>query len=441
MIEHLDGNPSEIVVPEKAVQEWTLQRVALAALIALGIGFGFFLFSQFYMIVFLFFVAITLAVAIRPLVDWLRARGLSEWLGVLIVYLLLLALLCGLVLLVGPLLIEQINTLVAELPGYYSQVRLDLVNSGNRIFVQVARTLPVVLTLTASSVTDGNSPLAIFAPAWQVFSTSGYIIFVFGAIMLLAFYWTLEGELITRRTMLLMPINRRDEMRTLLAEMGGTIGSYFRGQAILCVIVGLLSLIGYWSIGLSYALGLALVMTLCEAIPMIGPTLGAIPALLVAFSTKPEQVLWVLAVVVVIQVLENNLLVPRVMNESVGVNPIVSILSIAAFGALFGLGGAVLAIPLAAMLQIVLNRLFFQLPATDEFLQAPQTAGSTERNAASKIRLQAQELVSDVRKGIRNDESTRDEGPAGVQFEHIQDDLERIALELDILLSRAEQTA
>jgi predicted PurR-regulated permease PerM len=218
--------------------------------------------------------------------------------------------------------------------------------------------------------------------------------------------------------------------------MGGTIGSYFRGQAILCVLVGILSLLGYWLIGLPYALGLALVMAIFEAVPMIGPTLGAIPAILVAFSTTPEQVLWVLGVVMVIQVLENNLLVPRVMNQSVGVNPIVSILSIAAFGSLFGLGGAILAIPLAAMLQIVFTRLFFRLPSADELVVVAQPAGRTERNVASKIRLQAQELVVDVRKSLRSDDSAVEP-----EIEKIQDNLEAIALELDSLLSRAEQTA
>jgi hypothetical protein len=187
---------------------------------------------------------------------------------------------------------------------------------------------------------------------------------------------------------------------------------------------------------LPYALGLALVMAIFEAVPMIGPTLGAIPAVLVAFSTAPEQVLWVLGVVMVIQVLENNLLVPRVMNQSVGVNPIVSILSIAAFGSLFGLGGAILAIPLAAMLQIVFTRLFFRLPSADELVVVAQPAGRTERNVASKIRLQAQELVVDVRKSLRSDDSA-----AEPEIEKIQDNLEAIALELDSLLSRAEQTA
>jgi predicted PurR-regulated permease PerM len=383
------------------------------------------------------FVAITLAVAIRPIVDWLRARGLPEGSGVLVVYACLLALLVGLVLLVGPLLVEQTNALLAQLPEYYQQLRIAMLTSGNRILQQIVVALPVVPQLPATAPTAEESPFAIFAPTWQLIRTTGYALFILGAIGVLAYYWTLEGELITRRLILLAPLNRRDDIRTLLAEMGGTIGNYFRGQAILCLMVGGLSLLGYWVVGLEYALSLALIMAVCEAIPMIGPTLGAIPAVLVAFSTSPSQVVWVLGVVVIIQVLENNLLVPRVMNKSVGVNPVISILSFTAFASLFGFGGAILAIPLAAMIQIVLNRLFFQLPSEDETTFVEQVAGSTERNAASKLRLQAQELVMDVRKSLRKEETAAEE-LMEPEFEEIEDSLEAIAVDLDALLSQAE---
>lgn len=435
MIEQVNGTTPQTASVADSRQEWTVRRVALATLVTLGIGFLFFLLYRFYTIFFLLFVAITLAVAIRPIIDWLRARGLREGVGVLVVYVLLFVILCGAAVLAGPLLIEQISTLTAQLPDYYRQLRLSLLESGNRLLAQMARTIPAVPELPAPAIEEDASPFAVLAPAWQFVRTSGYLVFVFGAVLLLAYYWTVEGELITRRLLLLAPINRREEIRTLLAEMGGTIGGYFRGQAILCVLVGILSLLGYWLVGLPYALGLALVMGLFEAIPMIGPTLGAIPAVLVAFSTAPELVPWVIGVVVVIQVLENNLLVPRVMNQQVGVSPIVSMLSIAGFGALFGLAGAILAIPLAAMLQIVLNRLFFRLPSADESLLAAQAGGGTERNLVSRLRLQVQEVVLDARKSLRSEDDT-----AVPEVENVQDDIEAIALELDNLLSRAEQT-
>src|SRR5687768_18546916 len=98
---------------------------------------------------------------------------------------------------------------------------------------------------------------------------------------------------------------------------------------------------------------------------MVGPLLGAIPAALVALSIAPDKLIWVIIATVVIQQLENSLLVPRVMSKAVGVNPFVTLLSLFAFGSFFGVAGALMAIPIAAIIQLLLNHFVFQ-PATVE---------------------------------------------------------------------------
>src|SRR4051812_40061909 len=178
--------------------EWTVRRVALATLVTLAIGFVFFLLYQFYMIVFILFVAITLAVAVRPIVDWLKNRGLPEGAGILVVYLLLLGIFIGFALAVGPLLVDQINLLLSQLPGYYTQLRTMLASSHNRLLVQLIAALPVVPALPAAALSQDPSPFAIFKPAWDFIRTASYIAFILGAIGVLAYYWTIEGELITR---------------------------------------------------------------------------------------------------------------------------------------------------------------------------------------------------------------------------------------------------
>ena len=139
-------------------------------------------------------------------------------------------------------------------------------------------------------------------------------------------------------------------------------------------------------------------------------------------------------VVLVIQGVENNLLVPRIMDQSVGVNAIVSLLAIAAFGILFGIGGAILAIPLAAILQIVLNRLLFNVPVSEE---APTLSPSTdhlERNQVSVLRFETQHLVQDVRKQVRATDSTL----VDPETERVEDMIEAIATDLDSILSKME---
>jgi hypothetical protein len=184
-----------------------------------------------------------------------------------------------------------------------------------------------------------------------------------------------------------------------------------------------------------YALVLGVLMGIFEAIPIIGPTLGAIPAVVITLATAPDKVVWVVVALVAIQVLENNLLVPRVMDQSVGVNAIVSILAIAAFGVLFGLGGAILAIPLAAILQILFNRMLFDLPAPEEMVDSPAPGENGKRDRLAMLRLETQELVQDVRKQVRNEEGAGEPDPRG---EEAEDLIESVALDLDNLLMELE---
>ena len=162
-------------------------------------------------------------------------------------------------------------------------------------------------------------------------------------------------------------------MRALIAESQGKIGAFFRGQLILCSIIGLASTIAYLLLGIPNAFLLGLLMALFESVPLVGPFLGAVPALIVTMSSAPDKVVWVIGALVLIQTLESNFLVPRVMDRSVGVNAIITMLALAAFGALFGLLGALLAVPLAAILQIVIGRVLFNTPINEE--TTPARAG------------------------------------------------------------------
>jgi hypothetical protein len=109
---------------------------------------------------------------------------------------------------------------------------------------------------------------------------------------------------------------------------------------------------------LPYTLVLALIAGFMEMVPIFGPALGAIPALLAALSTDPSKAIWVLIATGLIQMMENIWLVPRVMKNSMGVNPIIILLSLVAFGSVFGFAGALLALPLAAIIQLIVDRIF-----------------------------------------------------------------------------------
>ena len=157
----------------------------------------------------------------------------------------------------------------------------------------------------------------------------------------------------------LKPETRRD-VAYLIREFVTIVVAFFRGQLILMGIVAVMTLAGYLIAGMPYALALGLIAGLCEAIPIVGPTLAVIPAILIAISAAPDKLVAAIAVGAIVQLLENNLLVPRIMDESVGVNPVITIIAIAAFGGLFGFAGALSEIGLPEH-AIPLALLFFNL--------------------------------------------------------------------------------
>lgn len=414
--------------------QWTLRQIALATLTAVGVGLAFLLLYRFYMVVFIFFAAFSLQVAIKPLVDYLYNWRIPYSLGVILIYILLLAAIILLLWFLAPMMIVQAITLVTELPTYYEGLRDYLLSTRSALLHLLASRLPAQLSLntaTATMSTEGADPIT---PVWNVIKSSGEIFFILTAILALAFSWTMEGERIMRKLLLRVPQERREEVRKLISEMEGKIGAYFRGQIILCVIVGVMSGLAFFWLAVPNALVLGGLMGIFEALPVIGPTLGAVPAILMTLAVAPEKALWVIIALTAIQGLENNLLVPRIMDQSVGVNAIVSILAIAAFGLLFGLGGAILAIPLAAMLQILLNRFLFTIATPDEVNESNPLTPPNSRDQIGKLRLEAQELAQDVRKQARAESALPED-----DNEQIEDLIEAIAVDLDSWLIQTKE--
>jgi predicted PurR-regulated permease PerM len=229
----------------------------------------------------------------------------------------------------------------------------------------------------------------------------------------------------------LAPERDRDSIADLVAAMETKVGLYLAGQGVLCLAVGLLALAAYLLIGLPNALELALIAGALEAVPMLGPLLGALPAGMVALAIAPSKLVWLVVATLAIQQVENAVLVPRVMRRAVGVNPFVSLLAIFAFSALFGIAGALMAIPMAAMTQLLLDRFVFHP-------QAQEADISVGRDYASRLRYEANDLAGDMRKIARLDKGGS--GDAVNQIDQVMDEIESIATDLDALLAQAGES-
>jgi predicted PurR-regulated permease PerM len=416
--------------PPSQPYDWTFRRVVWATLVLVSVSLGFWLLYRFNQVLFILFIAIVIGTVIRPAVAWLHQRGLPRIAGVILVYLLLLILLTGFLLLLFPLIVEQSTTIAAAVPGYYQNLREWMVNYPNQLIVRLSGFLPATLpSLNPGAVQQtGQDVMASAGQALGYITLAAKVIFTAMVILVLAFYWALDGPRTIQSFLLLVPQDQRESISELISTMETKVGFYIAGQGILCLVIGILALFAYLLIGLPNALVLALVAGVLEAIPMIGPLLGAIPAALVALSIAPDKLVWVIIATVVIQQLENSLLVPRVMSKAVGVNPFVTLLSLFAFSSLFGIAGALMAIPIAAIIQLLLDRFIFH-PAAME----PEV--SAGRDYASRLRYEALDLAQDLRKQARLKKRGSDLGIK--QIDQVMDEIETITTDLDALLAQA----
>jgi predicted PurR-regulated permease PerM len=270
----------------------------------------------------------------------------------------------------------------------------------------------------------------ILASAEQVigFISSGFNILFKGLCFLLfVFYWTMNGPKTIQSILNLLPKQNRESILEIIAAVEIKLGYFIAGQGVLCLAIGVLAFIAYLIIGLPNALVLALVAGVMEAVPMIGPILGAIPAAVIALSIAPTKLIWVIVATLIIQQLENQLLVPRVMKKAVGVNPFVSLLSIFALSSLFGIAGALMAIPIAAMIQLILDRFLFNR----DNLENESAAG---RDLVSRLRYDAQ-LFS---KGLRKQARIKKTGTLKdvKQIDKVMDEIEGLTDDLEALLAQ-----
>ncbi len=414
--------------PLPQLYNWTFRRVIWATLVFVAVGVSFWLLYRFNQIIFILAVAIILGTILRPPVTWLQQRGIPGVVGVILVYLLLLALLIGFIFLLAPLIVEQGTTIAAALPDYYQSLHVWLYEHPNQLTESLRAVLPPTLLFSPLTQQTGAEILASAGQALGYVALTAETLLTTMAILLLAFHWTLDGPRAVQALLLLLPMSQRDSGRELVTAMETKVGAYLIGQGVLCLVIGLMALVAYWLIGLPYVLVLAFVAGIMEAIPFIGPFLGAIPAVLVALTLGPDKLIWVIVATIVIQQVENSILVPRVMRRAVGVNPFVSLLAIFAFSSLLGVAGALMAIPIAAIIQLLLDRFVFQSGA----LESGVMVG---RDYASRLRYEAQDLAQDLRKQSR---LTKDGAVQNVgQVDQVMDEIEAITTDLDRLLAQA----
>jgi predicted PurR-regulated permease PerM len=312
----------------------------------------------------LIYVSVLLAIGFGPIVHAIEHQKtvpiegrLPRWLAILVVYLLIVGTLTVVGFLVIPPLVTQARALATALPGLIDQGQTWLLRYGvldHRITLEEA--------LRRAPAASGDAVGTVATAATSVVAT----LFAFLTVLILTFYLLVESDSLFRGFARLFPRADRPRVQEAAEQISLKVSAWLSGQLFLAGVIGVSAAIGLYALGVPYFYVLALVAAFGEMIPVVGPILAAIPAVVVGFGVSPQTGLFVLLFFLAQQQVENHFLVPKVMSRQVGVSAVTVIIALLIGGSVLGIIGAVLAVPSAAILQVVIQELLDERDRLEE---------------------------------------------------------------------------
>jgi len=289
-------------------------------------------------------VAIVIAAGLDAPVSWLNKKGVPRLLGTLLLFIFGLIVIAAVVYTIVPLAVADFSQLLFNIKDYINPLFSSL---------QAADVLNIInrrLNDFANALVSGTLPLA------QLIGSLFGNIFLAATVLMLSFYLTVGQDGIERFLLAILPTAYEETAIAVYLKTRKKIGQWLKGQVVLSFVIGFVTFLGLWFLGVKYSLLLGVLAGIFEIIPFVGPIFGGTISVLIALSSSFSLALYTLLLFVVIQQLENNFLVPLVMRYTTNLNPVVVLISILLGGKVFGFMGLVLAIPASVLAQEIIER-------------------------------------------------------------------------------------
>ncbi|HUC95124.1 MAG TPA: AI-2E family transporter [Candidatus Saccharimonadales bacterium] len=309
------------------------RTIIFTILLLLGLWFLYFVRD----IILQLFVALLLMTILEPLVVLLTRIKIPRAISVLITYILVLGLFGGVVALIAPALAQQTTNFVNTLPFYLANIKISPSISGDLIRGIMAQL--------------GGIPGDLLNFTFSVFSNALSVV----TVLIFAFYMLLTHDKLQDQTGFLFGETRKEQIGRLIGAWENKLGKWARGQLLLMLSIGLGTYLGLVLIGIPFALPLAILAGILEIIPILGPIFSAIPAIIIGFGISPVIGLGVTAVAFLVHQLEGYVLVPKIMEKSVGVSPLLILISITIGAKLLGVMGVIISVPFVITLQVLIK--------------------------------------------------------------------------------------
>jgi predicted PurR-regulated permease PerM len=327
-----------------------ITRSVVTLIIGVTVAYALYLIRE---VLLALYISGLLAVGLSPIVRKIeREKFLAgrlrapRWLAILTLYVTFLSGVALVLALVLPPLVRQIQELIADLPSYIDRLQADLVRRGWLDHSWSWSTL-----ITQMKVPAGVALSGIFGAVTGFVGILGKVI----TVLLLPFYLLLEAASLRAAFLRFIAPENRKRVDRIIRMVTVKVGAWLGGQLLLGAVIGTSTTIALWLLGVPYFYVLGLVAAVGELIPVIGPVLAAVPAILLGFTVSPQTALFVALYCWGQQFVENNFLVPRIMERQVGVSPVTIIVALLVGSTLLGFVGAILAVPSAAIAQVLIQ--------------------------------------------------------------------------------------
>jgi len=297
-------------------------------------------------VVIIFLFALVIASGISPFANWLDERGFPRVVGVLALYMIVLGLAVFVLSLVVPFISDDINRLISVLPKMVESVSssLDIAQQSSPQYLDFLGEIQNILSGLSSYLQQASQ------------SVVGLIVSVFGglfsfvAILVISFYLSVTRKGVETFLGAVVPEKYENYVISLWKRTEIKVGKWLQGQMLLGLIVGLAVYVGLSLLHVKFALLLSLIMMILELVPMVGPVVSAIPAVILAFLQSPVLGFWVLVLYIVVQQLENHILVPIILGKTLNLNPVVILIALLVGQTLAGIPGMILAVPISTII-------------------------------------------------------------------------------------------
>lgn len=338
-------------------------------------------------------IGIIFAYVIDPIVNFLERKGIKRPFGVIIVYITTLIVFAILLVTVIPKTITEITNLLASLPPMIDSMSRGLTKFFYKLAEDYNINLPPSFLNMLSGTTDGVSKSAKFVtnsqdPLTNMFnsfsnaitnildnvqksaldSLRSVVVKLYGLVtstlkivlvLIFSFYFSIGKEKYLKSFKKSIPNKYREDVNYLAVRINTSLQQFIRGRLLLALFVGFLTMIYLLILRVDFAIVIGMITCIADIIPYIGPFLGFVPAVLFAFMDAPLKALWVSILFIIIQWAENNILAPKLIGDSTGLNPLAVLISIIIGGGIFGIWGMVVSVPLVSIILILLD--FFKL--------------------------------------------------------------------------------